>query len=527
MANKKVFGSRGAAKLPRADTTNEAGGKAYALPPKHALAQYAVTGCLNATYYSSASMQLETVLGLCKELTSEYIAKVAVYAREKGYMKDMPALLVAVLAARKESDLVRRIFPRVIDNAKMLRNFVQIVRSGATTRVAFIQCARREVRQWLENQSAENLLYASVGNDPSLGDIIRMFHPRPRTPEQSDLFRYFLGKEKKEKLPDIVEHLESFRSGKTEVLPKTNFELLAGLEVMKDRHWVDMAKNMTWTQTRIHLNMLQKRGVFKDPAMVQMVVDRLKNPELIEKARAFPYQLLMAYVYTQSETLIANRIPDAVTRALKEAMELSTKNVPTTPGVRARLCLDVSGSMSSPVTGDRGAATSQATCLHVASLICSVYLRKNPDTVILPFAERLKSVKLDSDDTIMTNADKLLSLGGGGTDCHLPLEYLNKEKDKGDLVMYVSDNQSWMDRGYGGATGMAGEWKKYRERNPKAKLVCIDLQANGSVQAPDKIGDTLNIGGGFDDHCFEVINAFVNGDLERGSWTTEIEKSSI
>lgn len=29
---------------------------AYALPPKHALAQYAATGCLNTTFYASAEM---------------------------------------------------------------------------------------------------------------------------------------------------------------------------------------------------------------------------------------------------------------------------------------------------------------------------------------------------------------------------------------------------------------------------------------------------------------------------------------
>ncbi len=47
-----------------ADATNEAGGKAYAFRSKHALAQYAVTGCLNGTYYASAATQLERTLEL-------------------------------------------------------------------------------------------------------------------------------------------------------------------------------------------------------------------------------------------------------------------------------------------------------------------------------------------------------------------------------------------------------------------------------------------------------------------------------
>ena len=44
--------------LPLTVTVNEAGGCAYKLPPKSALAQFAATGCLNATFYASAEDQL-------------------------------------------------------------------------------------------------------------------------------------------------------------------------------------------------------------------------------------------------------------------------------------------------------------------------------------------------------------------------------------------------------------------------------------------------------------------------------------
>jgi 60 kDa SS-A/Ro ribonucleoprotein len=43
-------------------------------------------------------------------------------------MKDMPALLCAVLWV-KDRELLASVFPRVIDNTQMLRNFLQIVRS--------------------------------------------------------------------------------------------------------------------------------------------------------------------------------------------------------------------------------------------------------------------------------------------------------------------------------------------------------------------------------------------------------------
>lgn len=52
MANKHLFTSA-ARRLPAADMHNEAGGKAYRLEDEHALAQYAATGCLSTTSWST------------------------------------------------------------------------------------------------------------------------------------------------------------------------------------------------------------------------------------------------------------------------------------------------------------------------------------------------------------------------------------------------------------------------------------------------------------------------------------------
>src|SRR5579864_4089154 len=84
MANKTLFNTTRGAMVPAANTRNEAGGLAYAMPPKHALAQYAATGCLNATFYASADEQLATVLDLCKQVEPEFIARTALYARSEG-----------------------------------------------------------------------------------------------------------------------------------------------------------------------------------------------------------------------------------------------------------------------------------------------------------------------------------------------------------------------------------------------------------------------------------------------------------
>jgi 60 kDa SS-A/Ro ribonucleoprotein len=133
MANQNLFSSSAGKLLPKSDAVNAAGAPAYAFSAKHALAQYAVTGCFNSTFYASAEAQLAKVIDLAYAAPPEFVAKTAIYARERGYMKDMPALLCAVLSIA-EPKLCALTFPRVIDDLKMLRNFVQVIRSGVTGR---------------------------------------------------------------------------------------------------------------------------------------------------------------------------------------------------------------------------------------------------------------------------------------------------------------------------------------------------------------------------------------------------------
>ena len=99
MANKSLFASYAGKLLPRATKTNRAGAPAYALEPRHQLAQLAVTGTLSGTFYASASSQLADVTELVGKVDPAFIAKAAIYARKKGHMKDMPALLLAALSA--------------------------------------------------------------------------------------------------------------------------------------------------------------------------------------------------------------------------------------------------------------------------------------------------------------------------------------------------------------------------------------------------------------------------------------------
>ena len=523
MANKTLFKSLIGKLLPVTDALNEENAPAYALPAKHRLAQYAATGCLNRTFYVDASEQLAQVLELCEKVDAEFIAKTAIFCRERGYMKDMPALLCAVLSV-KDRTLLAQVFPRVIDNAKMLRNFVQIMRSGAVGRKSLGTAPKRLVREWLDARDPVSLFKANVGQDPSLADIVKMVHPRPNDAARAALFGYFIDRSRAvDALPDIVRDFEAFKRESKEV-PDVPFQMLTALE-LGTAEWTAIARRAPWQMTRMNLNTFARHGVFAEPGMAELIAERLRDPSKIAKARVFPYQLLVAYAMA-----VANKqIPVVVTNALQDAMEIATKNVPEFPG-KAYVFPDISGSMHSPVTGYRKGATSTVRCVDVAALVAATVLRKNSQAEVIPFESNVVQVSLNPRDSIMTNAAKLAKLPCGGTNCSAPLAFLNKQNAKGDLVIYVSDNESWVDapqygRWGGSATATMQEWSRFRNRNPGARMVCIDIQPYGTVQVKER-RDILNIGG-FSDQVFELIAEFANGNLNADHWIGVIENYEL
>ncbi len=523
MANKNLFQTVKGMFTPKANTFNEAGGTAYKLTPKHALAQYAATGCFSNTFYADAGEQIEKVLALANDSDAEFVAKTAVYSREKGFMKDMPALLVAVLST-KDKTLFEKIFPRVIDNGKMLRNFVQIMRSGATGRKSLGSLPKRLIREWFEVRQAETVFKQSVGQTPSFADILKMVHPKPKDAEKEALYGWFIGREiDADKLPEIVQKFEKFKSGDSAEVPNVPFQMLTALPISA-KEWITIARNAAWQMTRMNLNTFQRHGVFEREEMVELIANRLRDPSAIKRAKVFPYQLLSAYKMAETN----KEIPRSITGALQDAMEIATENVPEING-KVYVFPDISGSMSSPVTGFRKGATSTVRCLDVAALVAAAILRKNPTAEVIPFSDNIVKANLNSRDSVMTNSQKLAALPSGGTNCSAPLRELNRRKANGDLVIYVSDNESWIDslnsRSWNRGTETMKQWNEFKTRNANANLACIDIQPYANTQAQER-ADILNIGG-FSDQVFNLITEFAKGNLTAEHWVSVIEKVKI
>jgi 60 kDa SS-A/Ro ribonucleoprotein len=561
MSNKNVFQQGRGVLTPAADARNEAGGKAYSFSSRQCLAQVAATNCFNGTFYASASDTLKLAKEAALALNSdpEFIAKCAIYSRSKGYMKDMPAFLTAMLAGM-DSKLFRQVFPLVIDNGKMLRNFCQIARSGAVGKKINLasQGIRKAISGWFEAATPAQILSASIGNEFPIRDLLRAAHVFPSSIEKATLLAYLKGtkldpetrsyrtmkfkngKDNKDgmvlayehsydNLPGLIKQYEEYKTSKTGTPPKVDFRLLDSLG-LDTAAWTEIARNAPWAMTRMNLNTFARHGVFQGAhgkEMVELIANRLRNPQEIARARAFPYQLMMAWTATESNA----DIPASIRDALQDAMEIACDNVPEIPG-QVYICVDHSGSMSGPVTGNRPGATSKVTCLDVAALFAAALLRKNKTAIVLPFAGQLTTSavgKFNARDAISTNAAKLKALGGGSTNCSAPLAWLNANNRNGDLIVFISDYESWVDSGShyvrGSGTAMLTEWNKFAVRNKTAKLVCMDLTPRNTGQVTEH-SNILQVGG-FSDAVFNVISTFMESGHDKNHWVSEIEKISL
>jgi 60 kDa SS-A/Ro ribonucleoprotein len=269
---------------------------------------------------------------------------------------------------------------------------------------------------------------------------------------------------------------------------------------------------------RQNLNTFARHGVFEVGGMVEAIAAKLRDPQAIERARVLPFQLLSAYKTTGDST------PVEIRESLQDAMELALRNVPSFDG-RVVVCPDASGSMSSAVTGHRGSATSSVRCIDVAALMAAAVLRKSPRARVLPFEQGVVKLHLNARDSVMTNAKALAAIGGGGTNCSAPLALLNQERAEVDLVILISDNESWVDARRHGATQTLREWEALKQRNPKARLVCIDIQPYTTTQAMER-ADVMNVGG-FSDAVFTMVSRFAEGKTDAEHWVNEIEKVSL
>src|SRR5690606_18705651 len=111
---------------------------------------------------------------------------------------------------------------------------------------------KRLVRQWLERATERQLLNASVGNDPSLADVVKMVHPRPADAAREAFYAWLVGKPfDAAVLPEKLRAFEAWKLSRQGEVPDVPFQMLTAL-ALGEKEWSAIAANASWQTTRMN-----------------------------------------------------------------------------------------------------------------------------------------------------------------------------------------------------------------------------------------------------------------------------------
>lgn len=518
---------------------NREGAPSYRRSLQEQVVQILTTGTLGNTFYASGRElgdEAVKVLTQARKDCPEFLARAVVYGREQGFMKAVPILGLVVLSAGggRTKSLFQSAFPRVIRTPDDLRSFVTVCRSGAIPgRKGLGGVARAAVRDWLQGLSEYHTVkYGSAASrGVTLRDVLRMSHPRPSDAALAERFGWLVnGGEALGIDPTLnpqIRALEALKAADTEDAQvnliregRLPYEVVVpSVSSATPAVWEALLYQAPYFNLLRNLVTFTRHGVFRSEANVRYACERLTDSRAIRRSKVLPFRYFDAWKRYGTGRDSDSRIADA----LREALELSFRNLPSLGDRVVAIGADTSGSMDCPVS-DRG----ETRFIDICGIFTGALLRASGDRVVpLPFDT---SVHLDHGlskrDDILVSAEKVSGFGGGGTAVGAPVEHLLRQKLRVDVFVGITDNEDWA---YGGgwyetSGSFLDLWRRYRaEVAPEARAYLVTIAPYRDAVAPSGEKGVRFIYGWSDS-----VLKYIAQDLEGGeSQVREIERMSL
>jgi len=291
-------------------------------------------------FYIDGVSHAEYVRQALLEAAPEEVAQIAIEAREQMKLRHIPLFLVRELARHPNKEarrLVSETLERVIQRPDELAEFLSIywkdgkqplssqVKKGLAA--AFNKFNEYELAKWQKSDAAIKLR-----------DVLFLTHPKPQSNEGVVLFK------------KIVDQ--------TLVTPDT-WEVALSSGSDKKETWVRLLSENKLGALALLRNLRNMQGVGVPDALIREGLSKMK----VE--RVLPFRFISAAKYAPS---LEPQLEDAMYKCLADQPKLKGKTI---------LCVDTSGSMTSPVSGKseitrQEAATALAILLREICEDCQV-----------------------------------------------------------------------------------------------------------------------------------------------------------
>lgn len=513
---------------------NNAGGFTFVLDDMARLRRFLVLGTTGGTYYAGerelTQANADVVLTLARERGSEVVAEVVAISMAGRAPKQNPALfaLAAVSAlgdpeARKAAHTALPLVARTGTHLFIFARYVEQMRGWG-------RGLRRAVASWYTKKSADDLAYQVTKYQSREGwshrDLLRLSHPKGTEDGQATVFDWICGRPVTMSAPRMLEAFIVAQSLDNPVALTAWIRQNPGLswEMMKSEHlndagvWEALLDNgLPQTALLRQLPRLTKLGVLSG-SRGREVAEQLANPVRLKKARVHPINVLVAqrtYVSGQSVRGSSSWTPvPAITDALDAAFYAAFGAVEPA-GKRTMLALDVSSSMTAPVSG------LPISCREASAAMAMVTMATEPEVSAFGFtmapgtgryAWRQNTVLTPLDLSPRRRLDDVIrsisDLPFGGTDCSLPMLGALEQGMEVDTFVVLTDNEAWAGRMHPHQA-----LTEYRQKTGiNAKLIVLGMTATEfSIADPSDPG-MLDIAG-LDSAAPQLISDFSAGRI--------------
>jgi 60 kDa SS-A/Ro ribonucleoprotein len=493
---------------------NHEGTPAYTLTPALELYAAVATAALSDQFYEAADTRLGRLRELIARGDPQFVARLAVYAREQLHLRSVPLVLAVELARRHRGDsLVSRLVARIVQRAdeipELLAFYAQANgRTGPKTLGQLSKQVQRGLALAFNRFDAYQLAkYDREGMAVRLRDALFLVHPKARDEAQQAVFNQLVAGT----LP-VPYTWETELSAAGQVAYASPAERQAAIT----RTWEALVSSGRLGYMALLRNLRNLLEAKVSAETLARVCATLADPGQVARARQLPFRFLAAY--REVLALDAGAVAP-VLAALEAAITGSARNLRGfRPETRVVVACDVSGSMQQPIS------PRSKVLLYDVGLVLAMLLQSRCQHVVAGmFGDRWQRVSLPQGQ-VLRNVQELYRREGEvgyATNGHLVIQDLRQRREVVDKVMIFTDCQLW---NTAGSRTLAQEWAAYRAHvAPQARLYLFDLAGLGTTPLDVRADDGVALIAGWSDKIFDVLAALENG----GSALTEIEKIDL
>lgn len=528
----RVFNSRRTPQSVPADdrqVPNSAGGYGFKLDDTARLRRFLTLGVDGGSYYTrDTDLAIDNVRVLQRLAASDpqTLVDTIVDVSVRGAApKQNPVLFALAYAASVEGarELALAALPTVARTGTQLFGFAGYVGQFR----GWGRGLRRAVGQWYTQKDADALAYQAVKYRQREGwshrDLLRLAHPSTSVPELRDTFDWIVRGSLDEHTPALIRAFVTAQQT-TDVATwaslvrehRLSWEMLPDAALVEPAVW-DALLDAGLPQTALLRQLPRLTGLGLLPELsgrTAEVAAQLTDAERLRKSRVHPINVLIAqrsYASGRSVRGAGRWVPTGRIVDALDAAFYSAFGAITPAGKRTLVALDVSGSMSVPISGLPITARQAVVALGL------VQLATEPDSAVVGFTgpqaggrhgwgtgvTPLSISPRQRLDDVLAHVERLPM---GATDCAQPMLYAKQHKLPVETFVIYTDNETWA-----GDIHPHQALRDYRQAmGIPARLVVVGLTATPfTIADPDDAG-MLDIAG-FDVAVPGLITEFARG----------------